>query len=207
MTALRFTLLSEGSSDRALIPILVWTLRQHSSRTFQPQWADLRGLARPLPTLDDRLEATFQLYPCELLFVHRDADRAGRESRVKEISKAVSSQTEQTAVCVVPVRALEAWLLFHEAAIRTAASNPNGSMPLKLPHLSQIETLLQPKKELIRLLQEASGLPSRRRRGVRWRQPIHRIAEIIEDFSPLRRLSAFRAFEKDLCQILTARGW
>ncbi len=74
MTALRFTLHSEGSSDRTLIPILLWTLRQHSRRNFQ-------------------------------------------------------------------------------------------------------------------------------------RQKIHRLAELIGDFSPLRQLPAFDAFEKDVCRLLAARGW
>lgn len=53
-----------------------------------------------------------------------------------------------------------------EAAIRTAAGNPNGSMRLNLPGLDQIEAIPKPKRELIRLLQEASGLMSRRHRGI-----------------------------------------
>jgi hypothetical protein len=207
MMALRFTLLSEGSSDRALIPIIVWTLRQHGRRNFQAQWADLRGLLEPPRSLEKDLDAALQLYPCELLFVHLDADSAGRKARVEKISRAVRHLHEPPTVCVIPVRTMEAWFLFHEQAIRFAAGNPNGSMELDLPRWSEIEALRKPKEKLIGLLRQASGLSARRRRGVRWHRQIHRIAELIDDFSPLRRLSAFDAFEKDLTGLLAARGW
>ena len=207
MTALRFTLLSEGSSDRALIPIIVWTLRQHSRRNFQAQWADLRGRLKPPRNLERDLEAALQLYPCELLFVHRDANSAGRKARVEGISRAVSHLQEPPTVCVIPVRTMEAWFLFHEQAIRFAAGNPSGSVELDLPRWSEVEALRKPKEKLVGLLRQASGLSARRRRGVRWRRQIHRIAELIDDFSPLRRLSAFESFEEDLSRLLAARGW
>jgi hypothetical protein len=210
MTALRFTLLSEGSSDRALIPILLWALRQHSLRTFQAQWADLRGLRQPLRGLTRRLDATLQLYPCELLFVHRDADLAGLDARVREIEVAVQSlggKPDPPLVCVIPVRALEAWFLFDEGAIRRAADNPRGSVQLDLPQASEIETIPRPKEVLLDLLRTASGLSTRRRRGMRWHKQIHRIAELTADFSPLRQLSAFQAFEDNLRDLLASHGW
>ncbi len=207
MTALRFTLLAEGSSDRALIPIIVWTLRQHSRRNFQAQWAELRGLLASPRNLETKLDAALRLYPCELLFIHLDADSLGRKARVEEISRAVSHLREPPTVFVIPVREMEAWFLFHERAIRFAAGNPNGSMKLDLPRWSETEKLLKPKEKLVGLLQQASGLSARRRRGVRWRRKIHRIAELIDDFSPLRRLSAYEAFEQDLCRLLAARDW
>ncbi len=207
MISLRFTLLAEGSSDRALIPILLWTLRQHSQRSFQPQWADLRGRLDPPRPLEKRLDAALKLYPCDLLFVHRDADRAGREARVAEITRAVSHLDTPPTVCVVPVRTQEAWFLFDEKAIRFAAGNPNGSVELDLPRWPEIEAHPKPKEALVHVLRQASGLSSRRHRGVRWREKIHRLAELIGDFSPLRRLPAFDAFEKDVRRIVAARSW
>jgi hypothetical protein len=45
MMELHYTLISDGSSDRALIPILNWLLKIHlNDWAIQPQWADLRGL-------------------------------------------------------------------------------------------------------------------------------------------------------------------
>ncbi len=207
MSSLRFTLLSEGASDRALIPMLVWALRQHSSRAFQPQWADLRRLPRPPSRkVADRIPVALELYPCDLLFVHRDGDNDGREKRVAEITGALSEKAkDQPAVCVVPVRTLEAWLLFDEDAIRTAAGNPNGSIQLDIPRWAEIERLRKPKGRLRELLKQAAELGARRRRGIRWGQAVHRMAELISDFSPLRKLPAFEAFEADLRQVLADR--
>ena len=48
MDALRYTLLSDGSSDQALMPILTWLLREQGVYgAIQPEWADLRRLPRP----------------------------------------------------------------------------------------------------------------------------------------------------------------
>ena len=40
MSELAFTLLADGPSDRALLPILDWLLRQHSREALTPQFAD-----------------------------------------------------------------------------------------------------------------------------------------------------------------------
>jgi hypothetical protein len=207
MRALVFTLLSEGSSDRTLIPILLWTLRQHSESMFQPQWADLRRLPNPPRSLEQRLQAALELYPCDLLFVHRDGNRSGLSKRREEIEAALAGTSEQPAVAVVPVRTQEAWLLFDEGAIRTAAGNPNGDDPLGLPTLHRLEEEPDPKHRLHEILRAASGLGPRRRRSLRPGPAVHRIAQLIADFSPLRTLAAFSAFEQDLAILLDDRGW
>ncbi|HEX2164144.1 MAG TPA: hypothetical protein VHM02_09365, partial [Thermoanaerobaculia bacterium] len=108
---------------------------------------------------------------------------------------------------VVPVRAQEAWLLFDEVAIRTAAGNPNGRDPLDLPVLNRLEELPDPKQRLHEILRTGSGLGPRRRSSLRMGSAVHRIAELVEDFSPLRTLGAFQAFEQDLRDVLASRGW
>ncbi len=126
MSELRYTLLSDGPSDRALLPLLSWLLRTHGvERALQAEWADLRRLPNPPTGLTDRIRRGLELYPCDLLFVHRDAERASHADRVGEIHGALrqvaAAQPIPPAVCVVPVRMQEAWLLFDEAALRTAA--------------------------------------------------------------------------------------
>ena len=207
MGRLAFTLLSEGSSDRALIPILLWSLRQHSGWMFQPQWADLRRLANPPRTLEGRVRAAIELYPCDLLFVHRDGNRVGFERRREEIRAALEQTSGHPTIAVVPVRTQEAWLLFHEGAIRTAAGNPNGQEPLDLPALHRLEEVPDPKGLLHEILRNASGLGTRRRRSLRLGPALHRIAELVDDYSPLRTLPAFNAFERDLAARLGAQGW
>ena len=45
MTELKYTLLADGPSDDALLPVLSWLLvRQMPETAIQPQWADLRKL-------------------------------------------------------------------------------------------------------------------------------------------------------------------
>jgi hypothetical protein len=202
-----FTLLSDGSSDRALLPVLRWLLRQHSSRIFQPQWADLRGLRNPPRSLTDRLQAAIELYPCDLLFVHRDAESERHEVRVDQIRQDLGAMPDQTAVCVVPVRMQEAWLLIDEGAVRQAADNPRGQVQLSMPPVEKIEKISDPKRELFDLLATASELSPRRLHRFRPMARIHRLAELVEDFSPLRRLPAFRHLEEDLRAVISQQTW
>lgn len=150
------------------------------------------------------------MYRCDLLFVHRDAEGEQRERRVEEIETAladVDSWDRGRTVAVVPERMTEAWLLIDEAALRSAAGDPRGTVPLSIPAVTQLEGLSDPKGILHDLLRTASGLTGRRRRRFRMKQAVHRVAAGVRDYSPLRQLSAFRALEEEVGQILTAKDW
>lgn len=207
LTPLVFTLLSDGSSDRVLLPVLDWVLRQHSLRPFQPQWADLRALPQPPRSLEDRIQVALQLYPCDVLFVHRDAEGGSHTARIGEIRARLGDVTGQAAICVVPVRMQETWLLFDEPALRLAADNPNGRVPLDLPPLDRLEEVPDPKALLHDRLRRASGLRSGRLRKWRSGPRVHRLADLIRDYSPLRRLSAFHALEEEVRMLLEQRSW
>jgi len=212
MNELRYTLLSDGSSDRALIPLLTWLLQEKGiSSAIQGQWADLRRLTDPPKRLSERISSSVYLYPCDLLFIHRDAEKESLEKRVAEIRHALAAakQGEQMprAVCVVPVRMQEAWLLFDEQAIRHAAGNPQGKEPLNLPHISTVESHADPKEALYSALRTVSGLQGRRLRSFKMSIAVQRVAERIDDFSPLRQLSAFRHLEHELAAIVDQYGW
>ena len=210
MTPLYYTLLADGSSDRALIPLLSWLLIEHHvDRSIQPQWADLGRLPAPPRTLRKRIETCLHLYPCDLLFIHRDAENAGADVRSAEISAAVDqlptgSIRLPALVEVIPVRMLEAWLLFSEPAIRAAAANSNGSMPVDLPPLGRLEQIPDPKHELHARLRSASGLRGRRLKSFPVHERAIQVADHIVDFSPLRELSAFQRMEAMLQQALTS---
>ncbi|HLK61600.1 MAG TPA: hypothetical protein VKU00_33945 [Chthonomonadaceae bacterium] len=149
-------------------------------------------------------------FPCELMFVHRDAEREPREIRIAEIHRARAEVRELEnfpVICVVPVRMQEAWLLFDEVAIRQAAGNPNGRMTLQLPRLRTVESLPDPKENLYALLREAKSLNRRRQRGEHISHDAQRVAEFIEDFSPLRVLPAFQALETEIVDIINSQGW
>jgi hypothetical protein len=212
MEELRYTLLSDGPSDKALMPILNWLLCQHVPQLpIQSRWADLRRLLRPPRELHKRIQESIHLYPCDLLFVHRDAETTPLEVRLSEIREAVLNASVEnetsTVVCVVPVRMTEAWLLFDIGAIRLAAGNPNGAVELNLPALSNIEALPDPKRILHDMLREATELSSRRKKRFEANSAVLRIPDFIEDFSPLRRLSAFIAMEEKVKETIESRCW
>jgi len=143
-----------------------------------------------------------ELYPCEVLFIHRDAENQPVEWRYDEIGNAVSSAREAgfdiPHVCVVPVRMQEAWLLLDEYAIRRAAGNPNGRQTLLLPQPQRIEDLPDPKDALAELLREASGLSGRRLKRFSAPGAARRVTEYMTAFACLRVLPAFRRLEADV---------
>lgn len=205
MNRIRYALLADGSSDKMLLPVLDWLLHLHCHKfALESIWADLGRLPKPPKNLPDRIRETVEQYEPNLLFIHRDAEKQSFESRHREIKTALSEVASPPAVCVIPVRMQEAWLLFDEEAIRRAASNPNGRIPLQLP---AIEALPNPKEVLYTLIRDASDLPSSRLKKLRPQQCAHRVAQSIDDFSPLRTLSSFRALEEELGKVVNVMGW
>ena len=203
MEVLRYTLLGEGSSDRALLPVLNWLLRHlRGEIALEPQWVDRFGMDTREPGLAHRVFAALDHYPCDLLFIHRDADNAAPAHRRAETLGAfevVKPQFDRVrCVCVVPVRMTETWLLTSEAAIRRAAGNPLGTAALELPRLSRLEDEPAPKEVLRSAIRAASELGGRRLKKLNIPRAIHAVAEFTEDFSPLLRLPAFRQLEQEL---------
>ena len=209
MKEIRYTLLTDGSSDKTLIPILSWLFYQHCPEyAIQPEWADLGRLPIPPKILSERIIKSVELYPCDLLFVHRDAERISREERASEIRQTLAKIAHPPVVCVVPVRMTEAWLLFDEMAIRKAVGNPNGNQPLELPVIHTIESLSDPKKILHDLLRTASGHVSRRRLNrLSVGKLAFRVTRLISSFMPLLELAAFRNLEEELLEIIADRNW
>lgn len=203
---IRFTLVTDGSSDAVLLSLLEWVLRQYSDCLPQPTWADLRRVRQPPRRLKDRIALALSLYPCDLMFVHRDAEKESRATRVEEIRRSVVG-IEPPAICVVPVHMQEAWLLFDESAIRRAAGNPRGRSKLTLPRVDRLEHEADPKGLLHGLLREASGLSGRRLKDFSSVRAAHLLGQYIADYSPLRCLPAFEALEEEVQAIVAASGW
>jgi hypothetical protein len=208
MSSIRYALLSDGSSDRMLMPVLNWLLRSHCPKyALEPQWADLGRLPQPPKKLPERIRKTLELYDLDLLFIHRDAEKHSFESRHREIETALIGLTSPLAICVIPVRMQEAWLLFDERAIRRAAGNPKGRMALQLPPMGSLEYLANPKAFLYALICEASGRSGTRLKKLKPQKSAHLISELIDDFTPLNQLSAFRALEQELSGVVRDAGW
>ena len=225
MKELRYTVLADGATDAALQPILTFLLRVNGVNIpIQPSFADLRNLAKPPKDLAERIVAALYLNDTDLLFVHRDSERNKWQMRKNEIELALSkvrsmesaakgkSKVEKfvivpPAVCTVPVRMTEAWLFSNEAAIRVAAGNPNGKMPLVVPPLRNVEHLPDPKEVLYDILKTASGLKRRRLKQFSTSNSTKRVAELTEDFSGLRGIPAFDALEAEIKVVLQDQNW
>jgi len=194
---IQVSLLSDGSSDRQLLPLIEWVLRQFTSAPIRSTWANLSVLGERPRTLTERVRSALEFYPCDILFIHRDAEGEAWEARRNEIRRAVESVPDIRYVGVVPVRMQEAWFLFNERALRYAADNPNGSVRLTLPALNRVEQLPDPKEVLFSLLRQASEYRGRRLKQFRPQHHAYRLGELVQDFSPLRQLEAFRHFESE----------
>lgn len=204
MTALRITIVGDGSSDANLQPIIDWLIKDRF-----PACAYEIAYAHQLHTdgmaLQKRMSAAIALYPCDILIVHRDAERVEIDIRYREIEEAIAAErVELPVVALVPVKMTEAWLLFDEAAIRSAAGNPNGKVPLKLPKAKDVEKVQDAKTLIFEALKTASELNGRRMANFNVRQARNRVAGLIKDFSSLRHLSAFSHFEKKFASTVAA---
>jgi hypothetical protein len=190
MRHFQFTLFAEGPTDRALVAILEWLLREtHRPDTVGHEFLPKSELQAHMP-MAEHIATVIQSFPCDVLFVHRDADRQPPEWRHKEIGEAVeqlkANGLTTPCVCVVPIRMTEAWLLMDEQAIRRAAGNPNGKQQLQIPKLKQLESIPDPKQLLHALLREASGKRGRRRDSF----DVHWAASLVSESSTPSPLSA-----------------
>ena len=159
MTELRYTLVTDGNSDIALVPILTWLLKENGVvYAIQSTWADLSRIPhQKRRRLEDKIYLGLELYPCDLLFVHRDAEGEPRQNRVNEITAATQRVITSVPprICVVPIRMQEAWLLFDEPAINRAAGNSSNRRSLSLPPINRLESLPDPKTKLHNSLKQA----------------------------------------------------
>ncbi len=205
------TLVSDGSSDATLKPILEWLFREHLPvySSFSVTVADLRGLRNPPKRPVDKLRVAWEQYPADVLFLHRDAEEAPHKSRSEEADALVKQafQTPPPYIKVIPVKMTEAWLLGDEAAIRQAAGNPSGKQPLQLPVGRRVEGI-HAKDVLFDALRVASGLNARRLGSFNVHQQRHRLADLMLErgFAHLRILDSFLALEADVIRLIEQRA-
>jgi DNA-binding transcriptional regulator YiaG len=200
MKVIRHTLVSDGPTDANLIPIIDWTLKHAGGVPLsEGVRADFWRLPKKPQNPADRLLKAVEIFPCDVLLIHRDAERDLPQARFDEIRQAFDlAGIQLPAVAVVPVRMLEAWLCFNEDAIRKASGNPNGKASLNLPALKRVESRPDPKEDLREALLTASELSGRRRKKFNTAAAFWRVVDFIEDFSPLRGLPSFLAFENSI---------
>ncbi|WP_185921102.1 hypothetical protein [Burkholderia cenocepacia] len=195
MNFIRYTLLGDGSSDAVLLPIIRWVIDQHFPDLMTIGEFARSGLPPAAAGLQTRIAKARVLYEYDVLFVHRDAERDGYDTRRQQLAEELADLVDYW-IPIIPVRMTEAWLLGNEAALRRAAENPNGNVSLDIPPRNRWESLPDPKEELFRILRKASNRPSRR--AINEGLCRSRVAELTPDFTHLRPLPSFSAFEADV---------
>lgn len=201
---LSVTLVADGTSDAALLPIVEWILGEHLATAFSVQLA--RGLPPHSVGLLQRVSYATARFPCDLLVVHRDAEGRPSEERYAELENALVEDVVVRWVPVVPVRMTEAWLLFDSVAIRRASSNSHGQVALPLPSRNRWERETDPKETLFAALRVASELHGRRLDKFDVFAARYRLAGLINDFSTLRGLDTFDRFEAGLGDAIRSLG-
>lgn len=207
--SIKYTFSSEGPSDRVLQQHINWALERLTSLPFDGEWADPSIFDVRARDVATRAAQALAYYPCNLLFVHRDADADGFEVRRSEIRNALrQAGIGVLAVPVVPVRMTESWLLCSESAIRCAAGRPAGTEALAIPSLRNLEGLTDPKVRFEEVLCKASEHKGRKLDQFRRDIPSlkYRVAELVDDFEPLLQIPAFREFYCELEAVLDAAG-
>jgi hypothetical protein len=206
MKELKYTLIADGSSDVTLLRIIKWSLDDLYPRLPNDgSFADFRNIQDPPKKLNDKVRIAKLYYPFDILFVHRDAESTNTKmiaQRFQEINNELEEEDFDKTICIVPIKMMEAWLLFDEDAIKKAAGNRNYRGSINLPQIKTIENHNQPKDLLHTLLRDASGLKGRNYKKFNPDKAVHLVAENIEDFSPLRILVAFQAFENELKRVI-----
>lgn len=198
---IRITLVGDGKSDKVLKYPLGWLLDQlFPDHVFEFEFS---GEKKPKWKLADKINYALELFPCDLLMVHRDVENqtiAQREQEVQEAINQIKSPGPRFGfISVTPIKMSEAWLLIDEQAIREAAGNPNGKEPLPMPSIQELERM-DAKKKAEELLQKAHGGRKRQRKKFNSEMAKHKhlLAKNIEDFALCHRLYAFQRLHDHL---------
>jgi hypothetical protein len=198
----RALFLGDGTSDNGIVP-QIENLAASLSIEIAVTSPDLSRLLKPPGrAIEDKLRAAVEKGGrYDLIIVHRDADRDGRDARLLEITNAVRKVTPDTDYTVViPVRMTEAWLLTDERELRQVAGNPRGTICLNLPEPARVESIPDPKRVLKETLGIASGLSGRKFDKFHDRFSQHR-RQLLERLDPRGRVelvTSWRCFVTDL---------
>lgn len=201
---LNYILLSDGTSDRALIPIIDDALKKFSRFRYpKGTRADLSRYPRPAKRLFEKIEIAQDLYNPEIIFIHRDAEKEPIEKRIEEIDLnwnkcKINRSGSLSHVKVIPVRMTEAWLLIDEQAVKFAAGNPNFTGKLALPPIHKLEYLPDPKMTLTEAIKTASCLSGRGLKKLDTGHCIQLIPQYINDFDPLMALKSYQFLKSEI---------
>jgi hypothetical protein len=205
---IKYTFLGDGSSDKALMKIIDWAFSENfPETTVTAQFAEFTFVRDKIKSLDERVRKAVELYPCDIVFIHRDAEEVKKNEQIFKKRKTEINEAIKGIACyhvaVIPVKMMETWLLTDLEAIRKAAGNRNSDITISLPSLSKLEIENNPKGILHEALRKASCLKGRQLDSFNVHQAVHRVAEYTADFKQLRSLYSFNRFEVELNNVVS----
>lgn len=200
----RFVFISEGQSEEPLVAHLRALCVRAGADEASGSWFDFRRL-RPPPgkALASQLECVLSLMRRpDIVFIHRDADARSAADAREVVERGAKRLTRDGIehVAVIPIQALEAWLLVDPLAIRRVAENPNGRVDLGLPPITAIERLADPKTALREAIDQAADEAGRRRRDLlaRFGHLRRTLLERLDLDGPVGELPSWRALVQDV---------
>jgi hypothetical protein len=200
----KFTLVSEGQSEEPLVSHLRQLCVKAGADEATGSWFDFRRLRSPPgKNLGDQLDCVLSLmHGLDIVFIHRDADDREDATARGVVDRDVARLTQAGIdhVAVIPIQALEAWLLVDHRAIRRVVGNLNGRVELGLPPLGGIERLANPKAALRDAIERAAEATGRRRRDLleRFGHLRRTLLERLDIDGPVQQLSSWTALVVDI---------
>lgn len=195
----RFALVREGTSDDGLIPHLRTLLIRAGAEEATGAGRSYTGsTADKLRSVAAEGEAGETV---DVIFVHRDADSRSSAPRHAEIHGAAAGIAGLSPVVgVVPIQAIEAWLILDEDQIRSVVGRPSGRVSLDLPGRSAIERSAAPKGLLAHALLAASEASGRRLKKERssFSEYRRRLLERLDIEGPVRKPPSWQKLEQDV---------
>lgn len=194
---------AEGSSDAPLGELVesLFLARSVDIHLTRPDYSLLDEQVGK--NLTARLKAGISLMAGDpdVVVFHRDVDNTDHSKRRGEMRDALTgANSSGVLVPVIPLRMTEAWLLLDEAAIRTAAGNPNGRTKLNLPTVREVERLADPKKVLRETILTAADVTGRRRErlAARFSSSRRQLLERLDPSGPVTELRSWQNLIADV---------
>lgn len=221
MTTLVTALYAEGRSDERFLPRIIQRtaadlLGQHSQRVVDVLEPTLLRPDESGSRADSILSVARKAAGYHILFVHADADAPTRHrayaERIEPGLREIALVREQERVCsdlvpVIPIQAVEAWLLADGDALREVIGSDLSLHDLGVPQaVTAIEGLTNPKQTLQEIVSRALANRPRRRRHLNLGELYEPLANQVS-LSRLAQLTAFSHFTDDLTKTLASLGF
>ncbi|MBF8792230.1 DUF4276 family protein [Pseudomonas monteilii] len=208
---INFVLIGEGSSDLRLVEHIESILVGEGFTEVNGEAPDFSVFKNKIGcSVGEKLQAIVSHYPsADVIFVHRDADRAGIDERVREIFEAIPNCIRHHKVIpVVPVTMLETWLLADAEAIKRVAGNRGyrGDLP-NVPALRALENVRDPKALLLQTLCEVSGTTGARltKFKKRFGEMRARLTFDLDPDGPVSDLESYKVFRREISEFAVSR--